>query len=740
VAVDSWGNLYIADAGNYRVREVSNRVITTVAGTGTPGFAGDNGPAASAELNGLQDIAADSSGNLYLADNNRVRKVFNPAGFPRVLEEGEIITIAGGGTVGESGPASSAQLDHPWGVATNASGSLYIADTYNCVVRMASNGIIATIAGNGMQGYSGDDGPATSAQLNLPEAIAVAPSGNLFIADTGSGRVREVSNGVITTVAGNGTVGSSGDNGPAIRAQLELPTGIAVDSSGNLYIADFAASRVRKVSSGIITTAAGGGYLLGDNGPAASARLRNPEGVAVDSSGNLYIADTGDGLIRKVSNGIITTVAGGGFSTITAEGGTPATSADLGYAVAVAVDQSDNLYILDGYNHVDEVSGGVIAIIGWNGIAGFGGDGGPATSAELNGAEGIAVDSSGSVYIADSVNNRIRVLIPAVSSCTYAVNQLAFTPAASGASITVAVQTSTGCAWAVQSLPDWITLSGNAVSTGPGSAILVVAENSATTRTATVSVAGFSVDVTQPGGGVAAPVVYAGGVTNAASFATLVAPGSIAAAFGAFPLAAPLADTNTPLSTNLLGLSLQFGGGTQAPLFSVSAGEVTLQVPWELVGQSETTLAATLNGQTGPTQVLNLAPFAPGIFAANGEGSGQGEILDSSYFLVDSSNPATAGSTVFIYCTGLGPVTNQPPTGSPAPIAPFSQTTTLPTVTIGGQPAIVSFSGLAAGYVGLYQVNAQVPAFAEAAGLIGLPVVISIGGAASNTVTIAVQQ
>jgi len=218
-----------------------------------------------------------------------------------------------------------------------------------------------------------------------------------------------------------------------------------------------------------------------------------------------------------------------------------------------------------------------------------------------------------------------------------------------------------------------------------------------------------------------------------------VVPGSIAAAFGDFLLSSPVIATQWPLPTSISGLSLQFGGGTLAPLFFAAGGQVNFQVPWELAGQSQTTLAAILNGNNSAAQTVTLAPFAPAILSMNGEGSGQGAILNTAYYLVDSTHPAAAGSTVIlIYCIGLGAVTSQPATGSAAPLTSLSYTTTKPTVTIGGAQADnVSFSGLAPGYVGLYQVNAQVPAGSTKG--TAVPVTISIGGATSNAVTIAVQ-
>jgi uncharacterized protein (TIGR03437 family) len=231
-----------------------------------------------------------------------------------------------------------------------------------------------------------------------------------------------------------------------------------------------------------------------------------------------------------------------------------------------------------------------------------------------------------------------------------------------------------------------------------------------------------------------APSVNLGGVVNAASYTGPVAPGSIASVFGSFLLPSPLLAAQSPLPDEISGLSLQFGGGTQAPLFYASSTQVNFQVPWEVANPS--TLAATLDNAASAAQTVNVAPVAPAIFTTSASGSGQGAILDTSYRLVDSTNPVAAGSYVLIYCTGLGAVGNQPATGSPAPSDPLAWSAT-PTVTIGGATANVQFSGLAPGYVGLYQVNAQVPA-GSATGS-ALPVVISMGGVTSNTVTIAVQ-
>jgi sugar lactone lactonase YvrE len=412
LTVDGVGNLYIADSYNYRVRRVdTNGNITTVAGTGTQGYSGDNIAAVSAQLNYPTGLAVDYLGNIYVADtsSHRIRQIDNT---------GIIKTVAGTGTAGELGDNSEAtnvQLNRLNGVELDSFGNLYIADPDSQRVRSVDNtGIITTIAGTGTRGYMGDGGAATSAQLANPTAVKADIFGNLFIVDTSNHCIRRVDrNGAITTVAGTGSEGYGGDNGVAMNAQLAFPTNIALDGVGNLYIADTGNHRIRRVDiNGIISTVAGTGTrgYSGDNNAATNARLNYPYAVTADQLGNLYIADTLNHVIRKVdSNGQITTIAGMGFGGFSGDNG-PALSARLSNPWSVAVDGLNNLYIADTQSHrirrVD--TNGIITTVAGTGIAGNSGDGGAATSAQLSGPRDVALDAMGSLYVADTQNSIVR--------------------------------------------------------------------------------------------------------------------------------------------------------------------------------------------------------------------------------------------------------------------------------------------------------------------------------------------
>ncbi len=307
VVLDAQGNMYIADAGLYctgpgsgTVRKVDKEgTITTVAGTGWPGFSGDGGPATKAELYAPIAVAVDREGNLYISDSNNYR-------IRKVDKDGIITTIAGtgkSGYFGDGGPATSAQLTEPGGIAFDAKGNLYLTD-YKSVRKIDRSGTITTVAGTGQAGFSGDGGPASEAKLRAYD-LALDRKGNLYISDTENNRVRKVDkDGIITTVAGSGKRGYSGDGGPATKAALKDPWGIAVDEEGNVFFSDHHNSVVRKIDkNGTITTVAGTGKtgFNREKGPATKVMLHEPVGLFVDQdAGILYIADTFNSRIRAL--------------------------------------------------------------------------------------------------------------------------------------------------------------------------------------------------------------------------------------------------------------------------------------------------------------------------------------------------------------------------------------------------------------------------------------------------------
>ena len=494
-AVTVKGNIAIADAGNNRIRmaaakthrfygvKMTNGYIYNVAGGGKPGFSGDGGRATSARLNGPRGVAVDVGQNLVIADtlNDRVRVVAAKTGtfYGQAMMFGHIYTVAGGGEGGLANgiPATSATLDQPDAVAVDAAGNLVISDSQDGLLRVVAvkTGTfygqamtardIYTIAGGGAMGTASGV-PATQATLSDPGGLWVDPAG-VIVADTGDDLVRVAATrtgtffgqamtaGDIYTVAGNGKNGFSGDGGPATQARLKLPSGVAVDGSGNLLIADEANRRVRavaattgafyakKMTAGDIYTVAGNGQYLfsGDGGPATKAELSYPPAVSVDGAGNLVFADTENDQVRVVAAsggtfygqamtaGHVYSVAGNGTDGFSGDGG-PATKAELSDICDVAIDGAGNLVIDDcdgnervrvvavktGTFYAKKMTAGDIYTVAGNGKTGFSGDGGRATGAELDDPYGVSVDSAGNLVVADSLNERVRVVAAATGT------------------------------------------------------------------------------------------------------------------------------------------------------------------------------------------------------------------------------------------------------------------------------------------------------------------------------------
>jgi uncharacterized protein (TIGR03437 family) len=598
---------------------VSGGAIATVAGNGTLGFSGDSGLATSAQLNFPSGMVLDTAGNLYIADSGNVRI--------RKVAEGVISTVAGGGMLlGNNSPALGAQLNSPSGVATDSSGNLYVADSNNNLIRKITNGVITTVAGNGTLGFSGDGGPATLAQLNFPDAIAVDSAGNLYIADAGNQRIRRVSGGLIRTVVGTGSRccyggASIGDNGPATSATLNAPHGLALDAAGSLYIADTGNSRVRVVSGGVITTVAGNGEtgFMGDNGPATSAQLNFPEGVAVDTAGNLYIADTD--VVRKVSKGIITTVVGDSTS---------AAGTAVSESASVAMDSGGDLFVnLGGSPFILEAASGSLNAIAGNGTLGFSGDGGPAVLAELYSPTGVAVDKAGNVYVADPLSNRIRILTPG-------------TP----------------------------------------------------------------------------PAITSGGIVPNDGTVSAIQSGSWISIFGS-DLASGTALWNGDFPQSLVGTSVTIDNRS-AYLWYVSPQQINLQVPDDAATGFVEVVVTTASGSASST--VALATAAPS-FSLLGDGlhvageivtpDGSGAYGGGVYDLVGPTDtfsfptrPVKAGETLILYGVGFGPTT--PKVAAGQPYSGAARTNNPVTVTIGGVSAPVAFAGITE--AGLYQLNVTIPA------------------------------
>ena len=409
------GNLYVADRNNHRIRKIDLKgIISTVAGTGIPECCNDNGLAVEAHLHFPSDIDVDTEGNLYISDrsNNRIRKV-NP--------DGIITTIAGLGKPGyggDFGPADKALLKYPFGISHDNKGNFYIADRGNNRVRkIDQRGIITTIAGDGTHSFGGDYGPANQSSLAFPTDVIVDSLGTVYIADRNNNRVRKIDRlGVITTLMGLSQTEFNGDNEISAETTLHLPFALALNGEDRLLVVDRNHFRVREVrlQSNQVETIAGNGTFLfrGDGGPGGGATLDAPSGIALDSKGNVLFADRLHQRIRRVgSNGIIETVIGNGKQGNEGNG-RPGIEATLHLPEVLVNDHEDNIYLTQRSGNAWIIrkfsAEGIITHFAGNGRQGNTGDAGPATEASFHTISDIAADGSGNIFIADSINRNIR--------------------------------------------------------------------------------------------------------------------------------------------------------------------------------------------------------------------------------------------------------------------------------------------------------------------------------------------
>ncbi len=707
IAVDASGNVYIADSNNFRIRMISAAgTITTVAGSGAGGFSGDGGPATSAQFYRVTGITVDGTGNLFITDtfNARIREVAN----------GVINTVAGNGSVGfsgDGGQAILASMNNPLGVAVDGSGNILIADQNNYRIRRVGNGAIRTLAGNGLLSYSGDNGPATSAQMNQPAGIAVDGSNNIYVVDTLNSRVRMVSpGGVITTLAGTGVAGYSGDGGSASLAQLNNPAAVAVDTGGNVYIADTFNSVIRKVlPSGVITTVAGGGSATGDGGPATGAALYLPQGVAVDPAGNLFISDTASARIRKVSavDSTITTVAGNGTVGYSGDGG-PATSAQLNAPLGIAVDAIDNIYIADSRNNViRRVSGGLIATLAGNGIAGYAD--GQGSNTQLNLPYAVALDISDNIYVADNGNSRIREVAPDGTISTISGTGTAGYSGDGGPAVTAQMNTPVGVA-----------------VDGQGNVYVVDSGNGLVRKLLRTF-----------------QLIMTSAVLDAASeSATSVSPGQIMVIYGA-GLGPSTLVQNQPVNgvfgKQLAGTVVTFNG-LAAPMIYTSATQVAAIVPYNVSFSQTAQVVVTYQNQTSTPITLPIAATAPAFFTANQTGAGQAAVLDPDGTPNDAAHPAPIGSYIAMFATGEGQTSPAGVDGQLALTTPYPAPLLPVKVFVGGVQAtnVVYAATGPTEVAGLFQVNIQIPQGVQPGGYV--PVVLQVGNnsSVSGAVWIAV--
>ncbi len=602
---------------------------------------------------------------------------------------------------------------------------------------VAQTPTLTTVAGatpEVVRGFSGDGGPAVGTALALANVqnecdplrfeqtshVFADPAGNIYLADSNNQRIRRISpQGTITTIAGTGErpainarcepTSAVGDGGPARDARLFNPSDVILHPSGSLIVADQQNNRIRQISpSGVITTIAGNGQhnLYAPGIPATASPMDWPSSLAVDASGAIYFAELHGNRVAKIgSDGRLATVAGTAFPG-SAGDGSQATAAQLRKPAGIAVDRAGNVYIADTGNHrVRKVgSDGVITTVAGTGQAGYSGDGGLADSAMLNTPMDVKVDSRGQIYIADSGNHRVRRIDASGTITTVAGTG----EPGRGSDFAAAMASSLNspCAIAVDSkdnlyVVDWQNYLVRKITFG------------------------------------SEPALAPGGIVNGASFAPFpaaVAPGSIVAIFGLNLTASTVVTQEARWPTELAGIAVEVNG-RPIPLYSISPAQLTGQLPWDLEPGTATAVIKTPAGASNAVAVT-IAAAAPGIFQLGG--TGRAAATNQDGVTVNSpDNPESRGNVISVYLTGLGAVSPDVEAGQPTPLDRLFRAMAAFSATIGGVDAEVQFLGLTPGSVGLAQANLRVPD-AVAPGT-EAPVVITIGGQASNAATISIR-
>ena len=742
IAFDSAGNLWICDSLNNRIREVTGGNIQTAIGSGYSGLS-SIGPATSISVYLPLGIGVGANGTVYWTENGNHRVREYMTGNRQVTE------IAGyTPPLSTTGAPSSLPLFNPYGTSTDSAGNLYIADTGNHVIRKVTpSGVSSVIAGTGNANFNGDVGTATAINLTYPQGVSVDAQGNVFIADSGNSRVRKVDpTGRITTVMGAGSglplPGSFDGN-----ALLIYPTGVVATGNGSFVVVDEYFGIVAQVNNvGTIS-------LI----PTSNLNyLALPIGIAVSGS-NIYIADTFDHRILKYNGSSTSIVAGTGQPGYSGDNG-PATKATLFAPAGVAADASGNLYIADSYNNVIRMvdTTGKITTIAGSGIPGFSGDKGLAATAQFTFPTGINIDAAGNLEVADQLNQRIRILryqqIP--TDLTLQTDSSAKS-ANHGGSVTIQLSLTSIGGFAGSANVTVSAPGGLAVQFAPAVPV-AIASGQTVAVTATVQIdaatapGSYSVVFTVTSGSIQhtstvtvtvtnLPQFTSASIVSAASYAGGgVAPGEIVAIYGQDMGPAAIAlgsfDDNGQLSTQVGGTTVLFDN-TPAPLVYSLAGQLSAIVPYEVAGQTATNVRIQYNGQTSPAISVPVTDAAPGIFTV--PPGTQAAALNSDLSVNGANNPAKGGSAIVLFATGEGQTR---PAGADGKLA----SVTLPkpvlpvTVTIGGQNATVLYYGAAPFEVaGVMQLNVQVPT--------GLPsgpagVVLQVGTRVSGGAsTIAIQ-